>query len=45
MRYLLLCTNPTTGYVRVLTFESRCDRALHMITLAGAPLVLQPVDA
>jgi hypothetical protein len=37
----LLYLTHGTGYVQVLTFPSRLERALRMIELADAPVVLR----
>jgi hypothetical protein len=33
-----------TGYIQVLTFPSRFERALHMVGLASEPVVLRIMD-
>jgi hypothetical protein len=42
--FALFIENPKTGYTTVMTFPSRFDRALHMITLSSQPLVLKTAD-
>jgi hypothetical protein len=42
--FALFVENPATGYQQVLTFPSRFDRTLHIVTLSAQPLVLTTAD-
>ena len=42
--FALYITFPATGYVHVETFPTAFDRALDVLTLAVAPVILRLVD-
>lgn len=43
-KFGLRCTSTQTGYVQIQTFDTEFDRALAIIRLKDAPLVLELVD-
>lgn len=42
--FLLIVEIPATGYTKVLSFETRFDRALQMLALSAQPVVLHTRD-